>query len=97
MIAAPTQTPAEAPPAAAASDAATAPAVAVEAPSAPTQQPADVLEMIYNRDGAAAAIATLSRFGVARLRDLKPEQTAEFVSYCQQVIAGVANPVEGGQ
>jgi hypothetical protein len=80
---------------AAASDAATAPTVAVEAPPASTQQPGDVLEMIYNRDGAATAIAVLARFGVARLRDLKPEQTADFVGYCQEVIAGIAKPVEG--
>jgi hypothetical protein len=69
----------------------------VQAPAAPSQAPSDVLEMIYNRDGAATAIACLQRFGVSRLRDLKPEQTAEFVGYCQEVIAGVAKPEVSAQ
>jgi hypothetical protein len=106
VIAAPIQTPAGTTQPAAASDAATAPTVAVEAslqpaqPAAeptgsPTQAPTDVLEFIYNRDGAATAIACLQRFGVARLKDLKPDQVAPFVGYCQEVIAGSQNPISG--
>jgi hypothetical protein len=86
------------PPAPESAQAAPAPAAPTPAPATaggPTQAPTDVLEFIYNRDGAATAIACLQRFGVARLKDLKPEQVAEFVGYCQGVIAGVQNPVVG--
>jgi hypothetical protein len=51
--------------------------------------------MIYNRDGAAMALACLQRFGVARIRELTPEQVPAFVGYCQGVVAGIENPLEG--
>jgi hypothetical protein len=85
------------PPAPAPVEPAPAPVEPAPAPAAatPTQQPTEALEMIYNRDGAAMALACLQRFGVARIRELTPEQVPAFVGYCQGVVAGIENPLEG--
>lgn len=45
------------------------------------------VEGYFNREGAEKAIALLAQFGVARGRDLKPEQYGEFIAACAKVVA----------
>jgi hypothetical protein len=76
-----------------------APPVTVEPapvePAPPATTAEGALEAVFNTKGAAAAIASLQRFGVMRLRDLAPEQVPDFVAYCQGVLAGNKQPEAG--
>ncbi len=51
-------------------------------PDADTQK---VLALVINKCGVEVAIRLLSKFGVKRARELKPEQRAEFIEYAAQV------------
>lgn len=61
----------------------------VETPTGPAQTPKteDVqkaLEGVFNKHGAQVAMNLLARFGVKRLRDLKPEQGADFIAFAAE-------------
>lgn len=47
--------------------------------------PQKLVEAVFNKHGAQIAMDMLSRFGVKRVRELKPEQHAEFVKYATTV------------
>ena len=46
------------------------------------------LEAVFNGKGLPTAQALLQRFGIARLRDLKPEQYVDFVAAAKEVVEG---------
>lgn len=64
---------------------------AIEAAPAPTVTQKDVeaaLDRLFDDKGIEVTRAVLSRFGVNRGRDLKPEQYAAFVQKVEDVLAG---------
>lgn len=63
----------------------------------PPATPEYLLEQVFNKYGPAKAIECLQRFGVMRLRELKPEQRPEFVEYLRDVLAGRSDPAAGAQ
>ena len=46
------------------------------------------MEALYDKFGITVARDTLSRFGVNRVGELKPEQRAEFIAKANAVIGG---------
>jgi hypothetical protein len=76
-----------------------APAAAQPAPASvagpaaavlPEAEAQAALEALFNGKGLVTAQEVLSRFGVVKLRDLKPAQRAEFIAKAKAVLAGEA-------
>lgn len=56
----------------------------VEAPTATQEQAQAALEALFAAKGLPAAQEAMSRFGVSRLRDMKPEDYGPFVAAAQE-------------
>lgn len=70
------------------SKAAPSPAPAAPAVAAPEQKAAELaLEELFNKKGMKAAQDTLARFGLKRLKDILPEQRADFIAACKAALA----------
>lgn len=93
----PSAAPAAAPaPAAVATTPAAVAAVVADAASTPKPEDAQkAMEALFNAKGITVAQDLLKRFGVARVRELKPEQLAEFIKDANATIAGTYDPSTG--
>lgn len=66
-----------------------------EAPAAPVEQPVHTredaqtaLQKLFEAKGLETARAVLSRYGVQRLQDMRPEAYTPFVAHVESVLAG---------
>ena len=53
------------------------------------------IEAVFNQKQVEVCMGLLSRFGVKRVRDLKPEQYAEFSEKVQATLDGSYDPLKG--
>lgn len=67
----------------------------VAAPDLKLEDAQAAVERLYAAVNAEACIALLARFGVKRVRDLKKDQYAEFISDAEKAAKGEYNPTAG--
>jgi len=53
------------------------------------------IELVFNQKQVEVCMGLLSRFGAKRVRDLKPEQYAEFAEKVQSTLDGSYDPLRG--